>query len=210
MKLKEKTGIGLAAFGVVALAAIITIASWGSNQPAPPPASQAKEKPQDVVKYMASEQFASLDKQKQQAYFDNLIKDSGSHRGLFRAGRDLSEEQQTRLRKTVRPLMRQHMRNRMKEYFKLSPEEKKDYLDDIIDTMQEARKRHEADRKKNGGSEPGKDGERRRRHRGPRSPEHMKKMIESTTPQERAQFMQFMLDMRTRMKERGMSRPGRR
>lgn len=115
--------------------------------------------------------------------------------------------------------MQQQMTKQFERYFAMTPEEKEKELDRIIDSMSNMRKMFEkqrAEREKNGGDAAGAVGGPGGRGpgpgfgppRGPRDPaarqERGKKMLDSTTPEFRAQMTEFARDMSARMKQRGI------
>ncbi|MBX3411542.1 MAG: hypothetical protein KF708_02400 [Pirellulales bacterium] len=118
---------------------------------------------------------------------------------------------------------REEMQGRMQEqferYFAMTPEEKTKELDRVIDQMDNMRKTFEkerAEREKRGETSNGLGGRGFGPPGGPpggppRDPaarnEFRKKMLDSTTPEFRAQATEFMRDMSARMKERGKQLP---
>jgi len=118
--------------------------------------------------------------------------------------------------------MQQQMTKQFERYFAMTPEEKEKELDRVIDSMSNMRKTFEkqrAEREKNGGGDAAAGGPGGRGPggpgfgppRGPRDPaarqERGKKMLDSTTPEFRAQMTEFARDMSARMKKRGMESP---
>ncbi len=195
-----------------------TPASGSAPKPTPAPAPEpSAEKPQDAIKFMASESFGKLDDKAKKEYFDQVRKTSGGRGFGFRGrGADLTEEERERLRQNVRPLARKMMEERMDAYFELPKKEKAAYLDDIIDRMQAGREAREERRREraeaaeanaNTDSAPATTASRapRRNGHGRRfTPERMKRRIETSEPEERARRIQFMKDLRERAKERGV------
>jgi hypothetical protein len=121
----------------------------------------------------------------------------------------LSDEEKDALRKNMGSFFRAQMAKRVDKYFELPPEKRKEYLDDMIDRMQKFRDGHGPMGPHKDGDGPGPEGH------GPGgpggqgfSPDRMKEMIESTPPEERAKFEEFMKDLHERAKERGVG-PGR-
>jgi hypothetical protein len=207
---------------IAAVAALVIlgggVAAWRLAPRAPVVPEPEKQTPDEVVAYIASDKFARLPEPERYAYFRKIDKDS-PWRIFRRAGEaDVDEETMKKLRENVRPLMHRHMKERMDEYFGKSPEEKQAHLDAMIDRMQERRKDWEARRKEReaareanpdgaksgseGSGEQRSSGERRRR-RG-FSLDRLRQRIEESDPESRAQRMQFWMDLRKRMEERGV------
>ncbi len=183
-----------------------------THKSAPEPSA---EKPQDAIKYMASESFEKLDDKAKKEYFDQARETSGGRAFGFRGrGAGLSEEERQRLRQNVRPLVRKAMAERVTAYFELPAEEKTAQLDKIIDRMQawrearaERRRERAAAAKANAEPAPAatdNNSPRRSGHRRRFTPERMRRRIETTEPEQRARVVQFMKDLRERAEERGV------
>lgn len=185
----------------------LAIGAFVLFRPKPKPPEVTPANATNVVKFIASDDFAKLDAEKKKEYLDKM-RDNPEIRDAMFAQRDsLTEEQRQNLRKNMGGAFRQQMKERMNKYFALkTPEEKNKMLDETIDEMQKMRSEMEKHRKAAGdngkpqGPPPG----------GPHGPRegHMKNMMEKTSPQDRAQFMQFMSDMMARAKARGIQLPG--
>ncbi len=218
MAAKRKQWIGLLTGGVLLLASAVVIGViWVgprgmlSSQPAP-----AGESTREIVAFMATEDFAKLPEERRQEYFDRLA-DGGNPHEAFRLARELPEEQRRQLRKNVGGMMHRRMEQRMEEYFQLPPEQRQQHLDETIDRMLAHRREIQAQRShrleqvrenqaESAEGNSGPDHPRRERHRGP-TPERLKRRIEHSNPETRAKFMQYMKDMRQRMKERSIDPP---
>ncbi len=101
------------------------------------------------------------------------------------------------------PVFRNRMKKYVDDYSNLPPEQREEYMDDMIDQMQEMRKnRPPRDRE---------DSDRTAAHSRRRglTPARMKRWLESTSPADRAKMAQFMMDMRARMQARGIEHPRR-
>jgi hypothetical protein len=142
---------------------------------------------------------------------------------FFEANRDLTDDQ----RRQLIDDRRKEFDKRLDEYFKLSPEERKDFLNAEIDRMQERMKRfaglskEQRERMRPPGGR-GRDGDGRsggdgatKGGGGPRPPmsqqqrnEFARKMLDSTTPERRAQMAEFFTQMRAAMQARGITPPG--
>ena len=142
----------------------------------------------------------------------------------------MPEETRQEFMESRRNEFQHRMQEQFDRYFAMTPEEKEKELDRVIDQMDSMRKSFEkerAERAKNkdggsgsdgaangaaGGGSPGRGGPGFGPPGGPpRDPasrnEFRKKMLDTTSPQFRAQASEFMKDMFTRMKERGKEPP---
>lgn len=192
---------------------------WPANDPPPP--NPATAQPEEVTKYLASEQFAKLPVEKKQAYFEEIHRKSPSGpRRVMRSANTLTEKEREQLHENMGSMFQARMREEMDRYFELPPEDRTAYLDEMIDRHEQHGHRPppppEA-RRAAAGNESSADGgpgdHRGRRHgRGPhhRNPEHIKRRIEHTSAKDHARFMEFMEAMRKRREERGLGSPGRR
>jgi len=191
----------LGGIGILLIAASVTAAVWYLNDDEPPILSSEEildQDPMTTAQYMASKDFAKLPENQKQKYLDTILSDHDKRREMFALRDKLSDAEKKQLRKNMRPVFRNRMKKHVDEYSDLPPEEREEYLDNLIDQMQEMRKnRPPRDRE---GSETSS-----RRHRGI-TPARMKKWLETTTPSDRAKTVQFMMGMRARMKARGISR----
>ena len=162
---------------------IVVLLKSNSKPPEVAPANAT-----NVVKFMASEDFAKLDEAKKKEYLDKM-RDNPEMRDAMWAQRDnLSEQERQNLRRNMGNAFRQQMQERMNKYFALkTADEKKKFLDDMIDEMQKHRAEMEKNRKENPdknkpqGPPPGApDGQK-----GASRQSRMKGMMESHSPQER-------------------------
>lgn len=207
--------------GGVVLVAGLAIAAWrfwpeeaAEPPPPPPPAEQTVT---DVAKYLASEEFAGLDPEKKQKYFDKIVERFEKENTWPGAARELSEEERKRFRKNAGPLFRKMMEKRIDKYFELPEKERTAYLDKMIDgfqAMRKARGKRRAERKAAGesggapssGSSGSSGGSGGSPHgRGGLSLKRISEMFQKTSPERRAKLIQFMLDMRKRAQERGVT-----
>lgn len=187
--------IVLVVCAILAGGAAATILLW--PQPAPPDIATQSE--QDVVRYVASEQFSKLPEPKRQVYLQ-AVADRFEGRPPDMRDVELSDEQRDRLRENVRPMFRQRMEQRIDAFFALPEEQRDAYLDDMIDRMQEMRNRRPRDAGR---------GDRQGRRGGGFTPERMKQRLENTPPDRRAKMAEFFRAMRQRMEDRGIEPPGR-
>jgi hypothetical protein len=194
-------GIGI----VLVVAGSITAAVLYFNDDAQPILSSEEildQDPMTTARYMASKDFAKLPEDQKQKYLDTIMSDRNKRREMFAQRDKLSDSEKKQLRKNMGPVFRNHMKKRIDNYSKLPPDEREEYLDKMIDQMQEMRE-NRPPRNSEGSGERSTSS---RRRRGP-TPARMKKWLESTTPSDRAKMAQFMMDMRARMKARGIERP---
>ncbi len=188
----KRLWICLAAAGVITAAGVLTYAFWPARAPEP-----TGENSEQVVKFITSDAFAKLSDDKKQAY----LRQAGW--GVFRQAREnLSDEERERLRKNVGGVFRQRIASRVDEYFELPAEQRTAYLDEMINRMGQRPRFRRPPGESSDGSSSG-----RPRRRGRFTPQRLKRMIENTSPEQRAKFTQFMKDMRQRREELGITRP---
>ena len=174
--------------------------------------------PLTTAQYIASEDFANLPDDQKQEYLDTAMSDQNKRREMFALRDKLSDSERQQLRRNMRSVGQQQMQKRMQkrvdEYCKLPPGQRDEYLDKMIDQMEERRanrpprdpnrERQRAERQaRDTTGQKGESSANSRRRRGPRA-ERMKRRIEGSTPAERAKRTQFRMDMRARMKARGI------
>lgn len=213
----SRTMIAIVAFVVVA-GGVTAWAVWpGGPKSAPDPTTMETD---EVARYVASKDFGKLPVDQRMAFMEQAREateaEGGSPMRRFFSGMEsLSEEQQQRARENMRDVGRAYMDKRLREYSEASPEEKTRMLDEMIDRMQERmdrrRDRPEGERRAqrpadNDGERRQRDGDGDGRRRG-FTPERLKRHIEGSDPEIRAMRMQFMEDLRDRMKERGIDAP---
>ena len=196
---------------VVAAVAVILL-----RAPSRPPPNPQDLSPADTARYLASDSFRTLPMWEKRAYMERL-RDERRRRSAEEgeAGRpdrvfeELSEEERENLRRNVRRVFMEMMRDAVNEYFELPEMERTAYLDERID---EFRARGGARRgpgrgAPDGESDRGAGGSARSGRRGP-TPERMGRMMRRTDPEMRAKMIEFRRAMRERMEERGISPPG--
>lgn len=208
--------------GVVLVAGLVIAACWfwperSAEPPAPPPPAPAEQTVTDVARYLASDEFAGLDVEKKQKYFDKVVERFEKENTWPGSIRELSEEERKRVRKNAGPLFRKMMEKRIDKYFELPEKDRIVYLDKMIDgfgAMQKARDKRRAERKAAGesggasssGSSGGSGGPPH--GRGGPSLKRISEMFQKTSPERRAKLIQFMWDMRKRAQERGVTVQG--
>lgn len=147
----------------------------------------------DAVKYLASNEFASLPEKEQEIYMEKLREkspESPPHK-LFVA---LNKEERAAVRKNTRKLMHKKMRERIKKFFGMTPEEQDAFLDQEIEKMRERREQARAagNNGRPGGPPPPGDGNHAARMQG---------MLENTDSTSRAQMHEFHRRMHERMQQ---------
>jgi DNA-binding protein H-NS len=183
---KKKLLIGIGSFAP--LAAISLAIYWaGSSVKEPPPPSY------DVntnLSYLASDNFSKQPDEKKLEYLQKMREKNISHRDMREKMRSLPEDE------------RNKMRERMNKFFELKTQAEKDaYLDKIIDRMEQFRNRRAQARKENEQNGQQQNNAQRRRGRG-FTPDRLKKRIENSDPQSRAQAAAFRAALRARMAQR--------
>jgi hypothetical protein len=197
------SGSAIVAIGVISVVAAV----WsGGPQEARDPKQQTVE---SRKKYFASKEFGGLPNSEKVKYIKAV-----NPRELFRNNKDISDEEKKQLRKNARSTFTAMMKERLDKYSQLATQEEKNvYLDEVIDKMTAGRKERDKKRKALTEEDKKKRAERRaERGKRTRSMEKIKNRIETSDPKDRAQRTGFFMDLRKRMKERGitMGRRGRR
>lgn len=113
--------------------------------------------------------------------------------------REMSREDK---RRTHRQFFRQQITKTADEYYNLPEDQKKEYLDNLIDRIQMMRQRRQQ-RHASDGTEREQNHQRRGGRRN-RSPERFRQRVERVPPETRAKMTKLMQDMHQRMQERGM------
>jgi len=208
MRTRARFLVGLTLVLVAAGAAAAAWFYWPREAQAPDPQEQ---EPEQIARYLASDDFAALPPERRQAYVDKLASQFEEGRGFRGSMRDpdLTEEEMEKIRKNAAPHFRAYMKKRLDDYFAMTPEEKTAVLDKFIDRMQEGRKQWEKRRAEQAKSGDGGDGggppwARKGRRGSGFSLDRLRKRIEGTDVQTRARMVQFMLDFRARMLKRGI------
>jgi hypothetical protein len=188
-KMPEKKSKKKIVIGVIALLTILSIGLfWGrSEKKAPDP---QKMQAVEAVKYMASAEFATLPESQKEIFVEKMRenhKEGPPPREMFSG---LNENERKALHKNMGKVMHKKMRERVKKFFEMSPEEQDDFLDQEVEKM---KKRHERDKAegRNGpppGGAPGGD------------PGRMQNMLENTDSTSRAQMHEFHNRLHERMK----------
>lgn len=185
---------GLAVCGAAA-------AGYFGLRPAAPKAAQvtapvATAAPQDIAKYMASDDFTKLTMDQQKAFLMD-IHTRGDGQGLYLHTKELPLDVQKTIQKNVEPAIRKLVEERVDGYFKTPPDQQRAYLDKVIDENKQANRRAAE-----AGTAAG-----RRPPAGPpgifESQDKLREAIEKTEPLARAKFIGFAMAITTRMKERG-------
>jgi hypothetical protein len=119
--------------------------------------------------------------------------------------KDLSRDQRRRLFSEGRDARRKRWLENMKKYFAMSPGDKTKHLDDLIDRMEEWRKRRQEERPQRADNNPP---QQRRRLSAEERERRMKQRLDNSSPEERAMRFQFRRDMQNRMLQRGIGGGG--
>ncbi|MGC9454093.1 MAG: hypothetical protein ACP5HU_04445 [Phycisphaerae bacterium] len=177
------------------------------------PPDPEKQSPEEVVEYLASEDFGKLSTERKREYLEQA-REAGRLQGRrMMSGQDLSDEQRQQYFENMADVGRQHMRERLDEFFALPQEQRTEFIDRMLDRFQN-RPMRPADERSPAASAEGDDSSDGagdgRRSRGGFTAEHMKRMIENTDPEDRARMAEFVKAMQKRMEERGISPPWRR
>ncbi|OGV33891.1 MAG: hypothetical protein A2020_03525 [Lentisphaerae bacterium GWF2_45_14] len=165
----------------------------------PPPPDPVKTAPEEIAGYVASTDFAKMPLDKKVKYMENL-RNSGTNTNPREIFSKLSAEERKQVMENMQPVMREIMRKRVKEYFALKTQEEKDkFLDGEIERMRKMRAERPRPATDNTQGQSGTTppAEQPGGHR-PRSKDEIKKRIETSSPEDRAQFTQYMKDMRAR------------
>lgn len=181
---------------IVVIAGVVAMLGSETPQIARNPELQTTK---SQLKYLASKEFGALPDDEKGKYVKSL-----DRRELFKQSRQLPDKEKKQLRKNIGSVFRAMLKERMDQYAQLSTKEEKNaYLDKMIDKMASYRKTRNkelsaADKKKR---------EERRAERGNRmrSLDRIKSRIETSDPKEQAQRTEFFIDLRNRMKERGIT-----
>jgi hypothetical protein len=179
-------------FGIIALTVFVSLGFIfsGSKKKAPDPANLSQE---NAVKYMASNKFASLP-EKQKELFIKKLRDKSNDAPPHKVFASLSQEERKALHKNMGKLMHRKMKERIKKFFAMTPEEQDAFLDQEIERMRE---RHEKERESGDGGRP--------QGPPPDGGDHasrMQGMLENTDSTSRAQMHEF----HRRLHERAQSR----
>lgn len=197
---------GFVALVVVAILLVLRAAEEHSEAVVPKPGGQTLEQ---RAAFIASDTFAALPIEQKRDYLHEVRR----LRGEGDEHPKLTEKQREKLVETIRGAQREMRGERMKTYFALPETERDQFLDEMIDEMQKRR----AERGERRPPPPATDDEGQQEvegesrgpinHRGPPTLSHFRDRIEGSTPEERAQRMEFRRAMRERMEERGIEPP---
>ena len=188
--MSKKTKIILSASLILSVT-VAGIALWHFSRP--PARLKAENPAKQTVKsqfsYLTSEEFGNLPQAEKEKYIKKA-----NPRKLFGAAKKLSEDEKLKLFKAIRPVFRAMRKKQIKKYLQLqTPAEKQAYLDEMIDKRVERWKSRES-----------VTGVKKHQWKGP-SLSRIKERIETTDPKEMAQWMEFRMAMRQRMKERNIT-----
>jgi len=193
---------------LVVLAGSAVAAWWYFVPPRlPEPKHQSAD---EVVNFVASEDFRKLPEPRRQEYIRKVRKAYPGFSLMQKANmRSLTEEQRHRFHRNFHESRQREMNNRIEKYFKLPVEQRTAYMDEMIDGMQrrmsQPRRRPPTTRPR---AERSMTRPSRRRRR--RDIARFRRRYESSDPVRRAQRVEFFKALRKRMEERGISWPRRR
>ncbi|OGV50399.1 MAG: hypothetical protein A2017_15470 [Lentisphaerae bacterium GWF2_44_16] len=177
---------------------------YAFNRPVPPAID--KQSSDEMVKYLASPEFAKLPEEVKKNYFKGVnekFDDEG--KSIRGEASNLADGDRQQLRDNTEKLLRAMFQERIDKYFALPKEERVAYLDKVIDEMQKRREERQKAREKSGNDKPqnanNQQGNNRQRNPA-RGLERAKKRIESNDSTTRAKQVQFFKDLRARSAER--------
>ncbi len=128
--------------GVIALAGAgtATYYLWPSPPPKPPPDVETASL-DESADYAASSDFNRLPMKQRVKWAEGQMQKAleMDDDELVAYWRDMGEERRDRIRDNMRAVMRERTKRHVNEYFKLSAEDRKEYLDGRIDEMQQWR-----------------------------------------------------------------------
>lgn len=191
--MKKKSRIILVSV-LVALVGVSGAVFFTRHKPAPDPKAQS---PQEMAKYIASDDFSSLSGKERTQYLResrDLMRGKNAMDGL-------SDEEKEKFRENMHS-GNDPMKKRMQEYFKLPPDQRQEYLKKMMEEM-DARRKSGQNRPPDappgegrgnsgtGGQQAGQGGA----PRNPPSADRIRNRLEKESPVERAQRTQFMRDM---------------
>jgi mono/diheme cytochrome c family protein len=126
-------------FGIPATVLITAAAATSGimwlNRPSLKDAPQKTDTKQ-VAAYLASDKFNQLSMQDKQKYVSQ-ISDGKPPWQVMRSGDNLSKEERDKLRENLQPVMQQVMKERLNNFFKMSPEDREKELDKIMGQMRQ-------------------------------------------------------------------------
>lgn len=131
----------------------------------------------------------------------------------FVESEEFREMDESQRREFFRETMRKAIVSRADEYVKLPEDRKTEYLDNIINQMQNRMRRFRDERERTPADDNSprpprrdpEDGDRRRGPRGPMDASRMRGRFESMDATVRAKITQFMMDLHRRMQQRGIT-----
>lgn len=177
---------------------------YAFNRPVPPAID--KQSSDEMVKYLASPEFAKLPEEVKKDYFKGVnekFDDEG--KSIRGEASNLADGDRQQLRDNTEKLVRAMFQERIDKYFALPKEERTAYLDKVIDEMQKRREERQKAREKSGNDKPqnANNQQGNNRQRDPaRGLERAKKRIENNDSSTRAKQVQFFKDLHARSAER--------
>ena len=201
MRTKTAVIVVFVALTVVAIGAAGSWLFWLREPTAPDP---VRQRPEEIVKYLASDDYSRMPEASRRDYFEKVRQLRAEHGGDFLPIDRLTENELESFGRNVRPFSRQRGEDRIEKYFSLPPEQRVAYLDQAIDRMQARMAQRRTQPSRQGSAASGGRGGRRG---GFMTPARLRNRIEKTEPIKRAKSVEFRKAMRKRMKERGITFP---
>ena len=147
-----------------------------------------------IAKVISSDSFSKLPQDKKDEYFEKIAPaDPEKGRAMFASVEKMTDAEKKNFHENMMPAFQTMMQKRVDEYFAMSPEKRREFLDQEIERMEEMRKDG-----KGGPGGPGGPG------RGPPPKpdvQHLKNMFETQDPVTKAKMHQFFKDMHQRMEQ---------
>lgn len=197
------------AAGLLLIAAGITLAVILIGPGTPKILAQAQPEPQEVSKFIQSERFGKLPEEQKVAFVEKILDNEYYDDKYDTMFSGMNKEDGKKLGEQIRPVFMKVINKKLDDYFRMNKQDKTAFLDKFLDRMERGRKRMEDKMKSQGKDmQQMRQAMRDRQKNGdaPKTPEAgFKTGMESISPQRRTQYMQFGLDMMSRMKERGIT-----
>ena len=147
---KHKLYLAGGALGALLLAGGITLAVVLIGPGTPKILEQPQPEPQDVSKFVKSERFAKLPEEQKVAFVEKILDNEYYDDKYETMFRDTSEEDGKRLGEQMKPVFIKVINKKLDEYFRMKKEDKTAFMDKIIDRLDRAKKRAEAQGKNPG------------------------------------------------------------
>lgn len=177
----KKRRITIACGAAAVLVAVCGLGLPRLNRATPPPQAGT---PEQTVEYLASEQFATTDRDDKQQYIRQMrVADSNTPVLTLLFNPNVSEQRRQKVIENILPVVAPVINQRLDEFERLPPAQQTVRLDAVIDQMQAFRKDHP-----NGLS----------------SAERFNLILQYVDPHTRARLRKHLPALRARMKQRGL------